>query len=338
MTRPKASALVLALLPFLTASCEEGPARPKDSRPAATKAQQRLSREPIQPLPEPPREGAVERLGRKLFHEKRLSSDGSVACSTCHDLERGGDDGRRTSVGVQGRVGGVNAPTVYNASLNFAQFWDGRAATLEEQAKGPLTNPLEMNTKLPDVVKKLAADPEYAAAFREAFPDGVTEDNVARAIAAFERTLLSTQSPFDRWLQGDAGALGTAELTGYELFKSVGCIACHQGRNVGGNMFQRFGVLSDYFKDKGKLTEADYGRFNVTKNEADRFVFRVPSLRNVEHTAPYFHDGSAETLEQAVQVMAKYQLGRELGGTEVSSIVAFLRSLSGASVARAEKG
>jgi cytochrome c peroxidase len=338
MTRLKAPSLVLGLLPFLTASCDSSPSRPKDPSPAATKAQQRLSREPIQPLPEPPREGALERLGRKLFHDKRLSSDGSVACSTCHDLERGGDDGRRTSVGVQGREGLVNAPTVYNASLNFAQFWDGRATTLEDQAKGPLTNPLEMNSKLPDVVNKLAADPEYAASFREAFTDGITEENVTRAIAAFERTLLSTQSPFDRYLQGDAGALGTAELTGYELFKSVGCIACHQGRNVGGNMYQRFGVLNDYFKDKGKLTEADYGRFNVTKNEADRFVFRVPSLRNVEHTAPYFHDGSADTLERAVQVMAKYQLGRELGGSEVSSIVAFLRSLSGASVARAEKG
>ena len=337
MTRSSAAALVV-LLPFLTASCEGTPSQPKDSKPSATKTQQRLSREPIQPLPDPPKEGAVERLGRKLFHDKRLSSDGSVACSTCHDLERGGDDGRRTSIGVQGREGGVNAPTVYNASLNFAQFWDGRAATLEEQAKGPIANPLEMDSKLEDVVKKLSADAEYAAAFREAFTDGVTEDNVARAIAAFERTLISTQSPFDRYLQGDAGALGTAELTGYELFKSVGCIACHQGRNVGGNMYQRFGVLSDYFKDKGKLTEADYGRFNVTKNEADRFVFRVPSLRNVEHTAPYFHDGSADTLERAVQIMAKYQLGRELGGSEVSSIVAFLRSLSGASVARAEKG
>jgi cytochrome c peroxidase len=218
---------------------------------------------------------------------------------------------------------------VYNASLNFVQFWDGRAASLEEQINGPFTNPLEMAMSWPRILELLRGNPSYAADFQAAFPDGVTEQNVRTAIADFERTLLTTGSRFDRFLSGDQGALDAQARTGYEIFKSVGCIACHQGSNVGGNMFQRFGVLGDYFKDRGNVTEADFGRYNVTRNESDRFVFRVPSLRNVEHTAPYFHDGSAETLTQAIQVMARYQLGRKLADDQVAAIIAFLRSLSG---------
>jgi cytochrome c peroxidase len=227
------------------------------------------------------------------------------------------------------RIGSINAPGVYNAALNFAQFWDGRARTLEEQVDGPVTNPLEMGSRWEDVTAKLERDPATAAEFRAAFSDGVTPSNVRTAIADFERTLLTRDSPFDRFLAGDRAALGAEARAGYETFKSVGCTSCHQGANVGGNMFQRFGVLGDYFADRGNIGEADYGRFNVTKNEADRFVFRVPSLRNVEHTAPYFHDGSAETLEQAVQVMARYQLGRRLKDEQLRAIVAFLKSLSG---------
>jgi cytochrome c peroxidase len=218
---------------------------------------------------------------------------------------------------------------VYNASLNFVQFWDGRAASLEDQMGGPLTNPIEMAMSWPQVLAVLKRNPTYAADFAAAFPDGITEQNVRVAIADFERTLLTTGSRFDRFLSGDQGALDGQARAGYETFKSVGCVACHQGSNVGGNMFQRFGVLGDYFKDRGNVTEADYGRYNVTKNESDRFVFRVPSLRNVEHTAPYFHDGSAATLDDAIQVMARYQLGRKLGGEQVASIIAFLKSLSG---------
>jgi cytochrome c peroxidase len=288
-----------------------------------------LSREPLQALPDPPPAGALEALGQKLFNDKRLSGDGSLACASCHDLKHGGADSRAHSLGFKGQEGRVNALTVYNAALNFAQFWDGRAATLEEQANGPVTDPLEMNASWDQVVAGLQRDPEYARAFGALFPAGLTKDNVKSAIAAYERTLITANSPFDRWLKGDSGALNSLQVEGYRLFKAVGCIACHQGRNVGGNMFQRFGVLRDYFRDKADVTEADYGRFNVTKNEADRFVFRVPSLRNVEHTAPYFHDGSAKTLEEAVQTMAKYQLGRPLQDQEVAAIVAFLKSLSG---------
>jgi cytochrome c peroxidase len=223
----------------------------------------------------------------------------------------------------------VNTPTVFNASLNFVQFWDGRAASLEDQIGGPITNPLEMGTSWPEVLATLKGNPSYAADFQAAFPDGITEQNVRTALADFERTLLTTGSKFDRFLGGDRTALDAQAREGYETFKSVGCIACHQGSNVGGNMFQRFGVLGDYFKDRGNVTEADWGRYNVTKNESDRFVFRVPSLRNVEHTAPYFHDGSAKTLPEAIQVMARYQLGRKLGDGQVATIIAFLKSLSG---------
>ena len=311
--------------------CDQPAPSSKPAVPAVSEPRQvSLGREPLQALPERPGpDRRLVALGRKLFDERRLSADGSVACASCHDLKQGGDDGRARSLGIGGRSGLVNAPSVFNASLNFALFWDGRASTLEEQIDGPVTNPDEMGSTWSDVVSKLGSDPEYKQGFADAFADGITAENVRRSIAAYERTLLTHGSPFDRWLNGESAALSPAQKTGYELFKAVGCIACHQGRNVGGNMFQRFGVLGDYFKDRGNVSKADYGRFNVTKIETDRFVFRVPSLRNVEHTAPYFHDGSAKTLTQAVQIMAKYQLGRALSEEQVALLVEFLKSLSG---------
>jgi cytochrome c peroxidase len=186
-----------------------------------------------------------------------------------------------------------------------------------------------MNSSWEHVIAKLRGDAGYVQRFRAVFDDTLTAQHVREAIAAFERTLLTPDAPFDRWLGGDSTAMTADQKEGYETFKSMGCIACHQGVNVGGNMFQRFGVLGDYFKDRGNISTADYGRFNVTHNEADRHVFRVPSLRNVERTAPYFHDGSAQTLRQAITVMAKYQLGRSLGDRQAEVIEAFLRSLSG---------
>jgi cytochrome c peroxidase len=291
-----------------------------------------LEREPLEPLPDPPAaDPRAVALGRKLFHDRRLSADDSTACSSCHALDHGGVDGKPKSIGIHGQVGAVNAPTVYNSGLNFVQFWDGRARSLEEQVNGPLTNPLEMGSTWQQALGKIAADGDYRARFASIYADGVTADNVRASIATFERALVTRNSPFDRWLAGDKEAIGPAALAGYELFKGVGCIACHQGRNVGGAMFQRFGVFGDYFADRGNVTGADYGRFNVTHNEADRYVFRVPSLRYAANTAPYFHDGSAQTLTQAVQVMAKYQLGRMLTEEQVGSIVAFLGSLAGPS-------
>jgi len=331
LARVQRAAAALAVgLGFTLAACSENPttAPHPASRPRAVAAQA-TSREPIEPLPEVPAlDRNVVALGRRLFHDPRLSGDGKVACSSCHDLARGGSNPRARSLGVNGIQGLVNAPSVYNASLNFVQFWDGRAATLEEQIGGPITNAFEMGSSWQKVLAALGAEPSYVADFA-ALAGGVTEANVRRAIADFERTLLTRGSPFDRFLAGDDQALNAEARAGYEVFKSVGCIACHQGRNVGGNMFQRFGVLGDYFKDRGHVSDADYGRYNVTHHEADRYVFRVPSLRNVALTAPYFHDGSAATLPEAVQVMARYQLGRKLGAEQVRQIIAFLGSLAG---------
>jgi cytochrome c peroxidase len=296
----------------------------------ATRGAVEFQKEPIQPLTQPAElETDKVKLGGRLFHDPLLSSDGTISCSSCHDIANGGDDGKARSVGVGGAIGGINAPSVLNAGNNFVQFWDGRAATLEEQAGGPLTHPKEMATTWAAVIAKLEANKGYADAFSKTFSNGVTEANVRSAIAAFERTLVTPSSRFDRWLEGDKSALNADETAGYERFKTAGCIACHQGRNVGGNMFQRFGVMGDYFADRGNPTEADLGRFNVTKADSDRHVFRVPSLRNVELTAPYFHDGSAATLPDAVHVMAKYQLGRPLPEPEVTQIVLFLKTLTG---------
>lgn len=332
MTRARVTAaLLVALCSGATAACNDAE-KPKARERVRIqdRASEPVSREPIGVLPKVPDLNPRRvALGKRLFNETRLSADGKVSCATCHDLARGGDDGKPRSPGVNGKLGSVNAPTVLNASLNFVQFWDGRAATLEEQVGGPITNPLEMGVSFPQVLATLKANPSYVADFQAAFPDGVTEQNVRTAIADFERTLVTPGSRFDRFLGGDRTALDAEAQKGYETFKSVGCIACHQGSNVGGNMFQRFGVLGDYFKDRGNVTEADYGRYNVTKSESDRFVFRVPSLRNVEHTAPYFHDGSAQTLTEAIQVMARYQLGRKLADGQVTAIIAFLKSLSG---------
>lgn len=267
-------------------------------------------------------------LGERLFHEPRLSGDESIACADCHDLRRGGVDGRKVAVGVGGAVGGINAPTVFNSSLSFVQFWDGRAATLEEQAPGPIHNPIEMASDWQRVLSRLKADTSYAAEFAAIYPDGITPATVVDAIASFERALLTPDSRFDLFLKGDRTALTGEEIDGYRRFRELGCSACHQGVLLGGNMYQKFGVLRDYFAGRTP-TPADLGRFNVTGREEDRHVFKVPSLRNIALTAPYFHDASADTLEQAVQVMGRYQLGRELAPHDVQLIVAFLRSLTG---------
>lgn len=285
---------------------------------------------PIQPLPT---SVALDRgkvaLGRTLFHDARLSRDGSVACSSCHNIQQGGADAGATSTGIGGAQTGVNSPTVLNSGLNFVQFWDGRAATLEAQVDGPVTHPGEMGSTWPGVIAKLSTVEGYVAAFQQLYPDGLNPNNVRDAIATFERSLITPNAPFDRHLRGEPGAITQKEERGYQLFVSFGCASCHQGRGVGGNMFQKLGVVDDYFRDRGQLTPADYGRYNVTNDEDDLHVFKVPSLRNVALTAPYFHDGSTETLDAAVQIMAKYQLGLDLDSKDVDDIVAFLNSLTG---------
>ncbi|MBO9513984.1 MAG: c-type cytochrome [Variovorax sp.] len=287
--------------------------------------------EPILPLPAAPRVDARKAaLGQYLFNDKRLSRDNSTSCASCHDLSRGGADGRVTGIGVGGARGIVNVPTVFNSSLNFRQHWDGLAASLEEQIPHPVTNPIEMGSNWTEVLAKLSKDAPLAEEFKKTYPAGGLEAaNLVDAIATYERTLVTPNARFDKYLRGDASALSADELRGYRLFKSYGCVACHQGVNVGGNMFQTFGVMGDYFAQRGNPSPADLGRFNVTKKASDRHVFKVPSLRNVALTAPYFHDGSARTLDEAVEVMFRFQLGRTASAQDKALIVKFLQTLTG---------
>jgi cytochrome c peroxidase len=282
-------------------------------------------RDRIESKENPLTESKVE-LGRMLFFEKRLSKKHDLSCNSCHVLSKYGVDGEVTSPGHKGQRGARNSPTVYNAAGFFAQFWDGRAETVEAQATGPILNPVEM--ALPNAetgVKVLKSMPEYVSAFQRAFPDDkdpVTFDNVGRAIGAFERKL-TTPSRWDDYLRGNETALTEPEVEGLRVFTNVGCMVCHTGEFVGGAMYQKVGVVDAWPNQK------DQGRFEVTKQEVDRMMFKVPTLRNVAKTAPYFHDGSVATLDAAVRTMGRHQLGLNLSDREVSAIVAWLGSLTG---------
>ena len=286
---------------------------------------------PITPIPDNINldKNKVE-LGRRLFHEKLLSRDNSISCASCHDLKLAGIDARPVAVGVDNQAGTVNSPTVLNSGFNFSQFWDGRATTLEEQAEGPVHNPIEMASNWPEVVQKLSRDPQYVRAFQAIWPDGISAAHIQNAIAEFERSLITPNSPFDRYLKGDLQALGAEARKGWDLFRNLGCVACHQGVNMGGNMYANLGVMGDFFAERGKpQVKSDLGRFNVTKREEDRNTFKVPTLRNIARTAPYFHDGSITQLGQAVDTMARYQLGVELSDADRAALVAFLTALNG---------
>ncbi|HRE65055.1 MAG TPA: cytochrome-c peroxidase [Ferruginibacter sp.] len=285
--------------------------------------------EPIQPL-KLRQDLNLEKvnLGRSLFNDKRLSRDNSISCASCHDINKGGVDQLPVSKGVGGALGTINTPTVLNSSLNFRQFWDGRAASLEEQIDGPIHLKHEMDSDWPTILTKLQQDQAYADLFKKLYKNGLQSENIKDTISEYERSLI-TLSRFDRYLLGQKDAIKENEIKGYELFKRYGCVACHQGVNIGGNMYQLFGVMGDYFKDRGNITTADLGHFNVSKDERDRHKFKVPSLRNVALTAPYFHDGSAKTLRDAVRIMAKYQLGRNMPEKDEELIIQFLQSLSG---------
>lgn len=296
--------------------------------PVAQPEASSLRDEPITPVPLPVNlQRRQVALGRALFHEPGLSSTGDVSCASCHILEEGGDDNRVCSEGVQGALGEINAPTVLNASLNFRQFWDGRAADLAEQVEGPIHNPLEMDSDWESVLEFLHQDSVYPDWFARAFVDGVSKENVIRAIAEYERSLVTPNCAFDQWLLGDDQALTEQQQRGYALFKELQCIGCHQGVNVGGNLYQPLGVMLAYFEE-GTNDKKHLGRFNVTQDIRDKHVFKVPGLRNVAQTAPYFHDGSAATLQDAVRVMAGHQLGVTLEADEVRAICSFLESLS----------
>lgn len=270
-------------------------------------------------------------LGEMLFHDTRLSVDNTVSCSSCHGLNTGGVDNKQFSEGIRGLLGGVNAPTVYNAYYNFVQFWDGRAHSLATQAAGPPLNPVEMGCEsFDEICAKLNADKQFRKAFTEVYPEGITEATITDAIEQFERTLLTPNSRFDRYLKGEQGAITAEEIEGYALFKQYSCATCHVGENLGGQSYELMGLWKDYFADRGlELTIEDNGRFKETSIERDRHRFKVPGLRNIALTEPYFHDGTMKTLEEAVQAMAVYEVGVTLPEDEVAKIVAFLHTLTG---------
>ena len=285
-----------------------------------------LAEEPIQPI-SPVKEinlAQVE-LGKKLYFDPRLSKSGFISCNSCHNLSMGGTDNLKTSIGHNWQQGPINAPTVLNSSLNLAQFWDGRAADLKEQAGGPIANPGEMAFTHTLAIDVLESIPAYVTEFKQVFgSDEINIDQVTQAIAEFEKTLVTPNSRFDQWLLGDKHVLTADELAGYNLFKNSGCVACHNGPAVGGNSFQKMGVVEPY-----QAKSPVEGRSAVTGDDADRFKFKVPTLRNVEMTYPYFHDGEAETLTEAVDVMGRLQLGKKFSDKENAQIVAFLKTLTG---------
>jgi cytochrome c peroxidase len=322
MNMPLAHALTASVL--VLASVSASAATPAELRSSALKV--------LAPLPEkmPGSENdtpARVKLGRELFFEKKLSANNTQSCNSCHavDKNRGGVDNEPTSPGAFGKRGGRNSPTVLNAGFHVAQFWDGRAKTLEDQAKGPVLNPGEM--AMPSeaaVIERLKAEKKYVAGFKKAFPgeaEPITYDNFAKAVGSFERTL-RTHDRFDDFLKGDDKALTAAELKGLDTFLTIGCTTCHAGPLLGGNDFKKLGILNAY------ENTSDKGRIEVTKEDYDEFVFKVPSLRNIALTAPYFHDGTQKTLEQTVQKMAWLQLGKKLSDQETSDLTAFLRALS----------
>jgi len=286
--------------------------------------------EPIKPIP-----GSVNvspakvKLGKKLFNDPILSRDGTISCASCHNLTTGGTDLKKVSTGINQQPGIINAPTVYNSGLLFRQFWDGHAESLEDQIDGPIQNPVEMGHLWPDVVAKLYSHSSYPKLFSDIYTNGINRKNIKNAIAEFERSLITPNSRFDQYLKGNNKAITFQERKGYKLFKKYGCISCHQGAAVGGNMFQVFGVINSYFEQRGNITPADMGRYNVTGNPVDKHSFKVPSLRMAALTPPYLHDGNAATLRDAVNIMFKYQLGREAPDADKEAIVAFIRTLVG---------
>ena len=263
-------------------------------------------------------------LGKQLYMDTSLSKDGKVSCNTCHDLKRYGVDNEIFSIGADGVLDEpFNSPTTFNSVFNFVQFWDGKAKNLADQAKNPFINPKEMALKdEAEVVKRVEANAKYKASFDKIYGE-ITMQNITDAIAEFEKTLITPNAPFDRYLNGDENAISSQAKRGWEAFKSNGCVACHQGQNIGGTMYQKIGIFEPY------PNQENLGRYEITKIESDKMVFKVPSLRNVAKTAPYYHDGSIPTLDACVQFMAYYQLGRFLDQQTVDDIVAFLESLTG---------
>lgn len=322
----KSLVAVLAIMATVSACSSKTPPKPEEKSANQQAITQKRVDEPVKIIqPAKISDQALVELGKKLFFDPRLSKSGFISCNSCHNLSMGGSDNLMTSIGHKWNKGPINAPTVLNSGKNLAQFWDGRAKDLKEQAGGPIANPGEMGYTHELAVAELQTIPGYVEEFKMVFgTDKIDIDKITKAIAAFEETLVTPNSPFDEWLAGDDNAITKEEREGYELFKSSGCTACHNGAALGGNSFQKMGVVEPY-----KTTNPAEGREAVTGKDADRFNFKVPTLRNVELTYPYFHDGEAQTLGQAVDIMGKIQLGKAFSPEENAKIVAFLKTLTG---------
>lgn len=288
------------------------------------------AQEPIVPLPlHTPTDAARVALGERLFHDVRLSGRNTMACATCHRLEYGGVDGLPQSITATGTPHARNTPTIFNVAFNTALNWDGGARTLEQHTERVLLSPALMHTTWPELLARLEGIPDYRAAFAALYPGGLLSTHVLDVLATYERSLVTPNSRFDRYLRGDREALHAVERRGYDIFKAYGCVACHQGINVGGSMFQKFGIFQQAPAPHDPTRPVDLGRFLLTRVPRDLEVFRVPSLRNVALTAPYFHDGRTATLEATVAIMARLQLGRILSSEDTHAMVQFLHTLTG---------
>lgn len=293
--------------------------------------------EPVQALVSSiPTDAAKVALGEKLFNDVRLSKDNTVSCATCHSLDSAGTDRLQFSKGIYGQIGGINAPTVFNAAFHIEQFWDGRAADLQAQAGGPPFDALEMgNSSWDEVIVKLKKDRAFTKEFKAVYPEGYTGDNITDAIAEYEKTLITPDSRFDQYLKGDLKALTAEEIEGYELFKENMCATCHVGEVLGAKSYEYMGIFANYLEDREMKADReiiqikDQGRFNATQNKADLQYFKVPSLRNVALTAPYFHDGTVASLEEATELMFKYETAYKPTPEKVEKIVAFMKTLTG---------
>ena len=292
--------------------------------------------EPIRPIPDSIAVDAAKvQLGKELYHDTRLSGDGTISCATCHSIETAGVDNDQFSEGIAGQLGGINAPTSYNAAFNFVQFWDGRAATLAEQAAGPPLNPVEMGSKsFEEIAAKLSEDADFSKRFLASYPEGINEKTITDAIAEYEKTLLTPNSPFDLYLKGDKTAMTEEQIEGYAIFKDYKCATCHAGVNMGGLSYELMGQRDNYFQNReinetSGLTDSDNGRWAQTKVERDRYRFKTPTLRNVALTWPYYHDGSVGTLEKAIEMMAEFQVGRKMSEPEIAKVKTFLDAQTG---------
>jgi len=286
--------------------------------------------EPITPIPQPVIvDQAKVRLGELLFFDTRLSKNNAISCATCHQLKMGGDDNVAMGISSSTEKHVINTPTVFNAVFNFRQNWNGSANTLAEQIDMVMFDHHEFSNQWSNVTKQLSLDKDLSNIFNTIYKDGLTKENITDAIVEYEKTLVTPDSRFDNYLKNEDETLTDKELSGYKLFKEYGCISCHQGVNIGGNLFQKFGIFYDYIAERGRITKQDYGKFNITNRQLDKFVFKVPSLRNIAVTAPYLHDGSAETLEEVISIMGKTQLGRTLSEKDIALIKSFLNTLTG---------